>query len=80
MPKAIEKLTIEELDAEIDRLNRERDLLKQQIRGLNEARNEKLNAQSARDKLARMSAGERAALAQIVQAEGVKSEESFGTI
>lgn len=74
----MDNLTIEELESKLAEIEARRDELKTQARAIVRVLDAKRAAAAAAAKLAAMSDVERAALAQLVQAQGIASGESFG--
>jgi hypothetical protein len=70
------ELTEEEIEAELQRLDQQRAEIHAEMLRLNDD----LARRRARATLARMGDGERAALLQVVQAEGVASAEAVGPV
>lgn len=81
MPRSIslDEMSVEQLQAQLDRLNAERDALKEQIRRITPVLDAKQAQAAAGRKLAAMSDSERAALAQLLRTEGIPSGEAVGT-
>lgn len=71
-----EQMTVEQLTAELQRLNEQRAALREQAMGVHAVLDRKQAVETARRKLAEMSDVEKAALAQLVQAEGIESGEA----
>lgn len=81
MPRSIslDEMSVEQLQAQLDRLNAERDALKEQIRRISPVLDAKLARTGAERKLAAMSDSERTALAQLLRTAGISSGEAVGT-
>lgn len=71
-----EQMTVEQLTAELQRLNEQRAALREQAIAVHAVLDRKQAVETARRKLAEMSDVEKAALAQLVQAEGIESGEA----
>ena len=71
-----ELMTVEQLTAELQRINEERAALREQAMAVHAVLDRKQAVETARRKLAEMSDVEKAALAQIVAAEGIESGEA----
>lgn len=71
-----EQMTVEQLTAELQRLNEQRAALREQAMAAHAVLDRKQAVATARRKLAEMSDVEKAALAQLVQAEGIESGEA----
>lgn len=79
MPKkAPEKMTEQELSDHIDELDDKARALREEMRSLAALRNDMRVKRRAEAAVARMSDGERRALAQAVQVKGVTPEEAVG--
>lgn len=76
----LERLSIEELEQELGEINSQRDELAVVARQVSAVLNRKVGEREVRRKLEKMSEGERAALAQIIRAEGIESGEAVGQI
>jgi hypothetical protein len=75
-----EGMSLEQLDAAISELQAQKDAVREELKAANAARDSKIAQEAARAKLASLSDVERAALAQVIQAEGITSTESFGNL
>jgi hypothetical protein len=79
-----QSLTVEDLDAQIQALNEERDeynaKTKVKLLELTERRDHLAALESAKAKLETLSDTEKAALAQVIQAQGIPSSTEFGKI
>lgn len=79
MAKDLSNLSIAELEAMLTDLHTERKALAARKREVARVLDAKLIEQAAHEKLAAMSDTERAALRQALDAEGIASDEAFGT-
>lgn len=75
----LEAMSAEELQERLDGINRQRDELTAEARQVAEVLNRKLALKAAEDKVAGMSEAERAALTQVLQAQGIASGEAVWT-
>ena len=71
-----EQMTVEQLEAELQRISGERAALKEQAVAAHTVLDRRQAVEAARRKLAEMSDVEKAALAQIVAAEGIEGGEA----
>jgi len=71
-----EQMTVEQLEAELQRISGERAALKEKAVAVHAVLDRRNAEAAARRKLAEMSDVEKAALAQIVAAEGIESGEA----
>ena len=71
-----EQMSVEQLTAELQRINEERAALKAVAGAVHAVLDRKQAVETARRKLAAMSDVEKAALAQVVAAEGIESGEA----
>jgi len=79
-PKKIENYTDEELDAKLIELGNERDKIKKEMRELTAESDKRFAQAEAKRKLELMSDTEKAALHQMIQTEGISSEEQVGRV
>lgn len=70
-----EQMTADQLQSELDKINANRDALAAQARTVAGLLSKKLAEEAAKAKLEGMTETERAALAQVIQAQGIESAE-----
>ena len=80
MSNEYEDFTIEELVSAIAAITLEQGRLKQQKLAIHAVLDRKMQEAEAKRKMATMSDGEKAALLQVLQADGITTEEEFGEI
>jgi len=80
MSNEYEDFSIEELEAAIAAITLEQSRLKQQKLAIHSVLDRKMQTAEATRKLAAMSDSEKAALLQVMQAEGIPTAEEFGEI
>lgn len=72
MPTSYDDMSMEELEVENQKLDEQKQAIRKQQLEVNAA----MTRRVARDKLAAMSDEEKSALAQVIQADGIPSEET----
>lgn len=80
MPKDLSKMTVSELEARVAKLDEDRAVVRAEMLATQQELGRRVIAQSATDKLARLSNEERRALLQMIEAEGVAGLEAFGEL
>ena len=78
MTKDYESMSVEALDAENQRLQGQRDTVREELRRLVAVRDRKAVLEAAERQVAAMGEPEVAALAQVIQAQGIESGEAVG--
>lgn len=76
--KYYETMSVEELEMELAEQRAKIDTAKDELRELVKFYDAKVAERDAAEKVARMSDLERAALVQVIQTQGIPSEENFG--
>jgi hypothetical protein len=74
----LDNMTVDELNAELTRLHGEQRRILDEKKKVAGVLDRKVTEQAVRDKLARMNDAERAALAQMVRAGGIESQNAVG--
>ncbi len=78
MTKDYESMSVEALDAENQRLQGQREGIREELRRLVAVRDRKAVLEAAERQVAAMGDPQKAALAQVIQAQGIASGEAVG--